>query len=76
MNETPSNKLARLAELAADESLGQISVEDRAELEVLREEFGETGQSDALGELITSFDAANDVAEEMPADVADRKSVV
>ena len=72
MNETPSSKLARLAELAADESLGQISVEDRAELEVLREELGETGESDALGELIAGFDAANDGADEMPAEVSAR----
>ncbi|MFG0259444.1 MAG: hypothetical protein ACF8LK_03745 [Phycisphaerales bacterium JB041] len=72
MSETPSTKLTRLAELAADESLGQISVEDRAELEVLREQLGETGESDALGELILGFDAASGGGEEMPDDVAAR----
>lgn len=72
MSETPSSKLARLAELAADESLGQISVEDRAELEILREELGGSGESDALGELIAGFDAASDGADGMPEDVAAR----
>ena len=72
MNESPSSKLARLAELAADESLGQISVEDRAELEVLRDELGESGESTVLGELIAGFDAASHGADGMPEDVAAR----
>lgn len=71
MSGSPSNKLERLAELAADEALGQISVEDRAELELLREEFGHDAESGALGELIAGFDAAGG-DEGLPEDVSAR----
>lgn len=72
MTEKPSN-LQRLAELAADESLGQISVEDRAELEALREELGaQTEDENVLGDLLVAFDDAAGGTETMPTDLAAR----
>lgn len=68
MSQSPST-LQRLAELAADETLGQLSVEDRAELERLREELGIPGPSDTnriLGELAVAFDAAEPQTETLP----------
>ncbi|MDQ7013047.1 MAG: anti-sigma factor [Planctomycetota bacterium] len=72
MSQTPSN-LQRLAELAADETLGQLSVEDRAELELLREELGVASRGDGdrvLGELFVAFDAAADDADAMPEELS------
>ncbi|MBK7404888.1 MAG: anti-sigma factor [Phycisphaerales bacterium] len=59
----------RLLELLADEELGQLSLEDRAELEVLREKFGPTG-TNVLGELLVAFDSVDRNAEKMPAALA------
>ncbi len=70
MSDMPSPR-QRLYELLADEQLGQLSVEDRAELEALREEYGGV-EMNTIGELLVAFDQAGDQSETVPKDFADR----
>ena len=72
MNET--NPHDRLAQLIADELLGQLSPEDRAELEALRAEHGDTGSADdyLVGEMLVAFDEASDDNDEMPTDLKEQ----
>lgn len=60
----------RYLELLADDQLGQLAVEDAAELARLRAQLGDLG-ADPLGELLVAADRAAGTGE-MPADMAER----
>ncbi len=62
----------RLHELLADQALGQLSVEDRAELERLAAEAGPGDLDLAVGELLVAIDAAGGSTDDLPSDVRRR----
>lgn len=68
MNTPPT--MERYLELLADEQLGQLSVEDGAELEQLRDHFGDPGHN-TLGELLLAIDRVLP-QEQIPAELAAR----